>query len=325
MPTTLRSILDRGGEQRMTSRHWLRFCLSLIALGLSRGTIATTAESEACGGEARSDGTGCAETTAALRAAAPALTLANVYEPGIELADYLVSEKLDGVRAYWDGRRLITRGGLLINAPAWFTAGFPAVELDGELWMGRGSFPLVSGTVRRLQPELDAWRRVRYAVFDLPGAGLPFEQRAHALQRIIDDHPSPYLGLVEQTRVNDHGALMALLERVVADGGEGLMLHRRDAHYRPGRSDDLLKVKPYLEAEARVVEHLPGRGKYQHVLGSLLVEEPDGTRFRLGTGFSDAERADPPPVGSMVSFKYQGRTKNGLPRFASFLRVAEDL
>ena len=129
--------------------------------------------------------------------------------------------------------------------------------------------------------------------------------------------------LVDQFRVADHAELMARLEAVVAAGGEGLMLHHEDAPYRAGRSDDLLKVKPYLDAEARVIAHLPGQGRYAGLMGALLVEESSGRRFRLGNGFSDEERRSPPPIGSLVTFKYQGRTRHGLPRFASFLRVRE--
>ncbi|KAA6185395.1 DNA ligase [Thiohalocapsa marina] len=305
--------------------HWTRAALSLIALGMLRAQALANAEPTDCGEGSSTRGGDCSNPVAGFRAMPPDLTLAEVYSPGVDLADYLVSEKFDGVRAYWDGTRLITRGGLVINAPAWFTDGFPDVPLDGELWMGRGSFAKVSGTARRLEPELDAWQRVRYVLFDLPRHDGPFEARAAALQELLQGHANPHLGLAEQTVVADHAALMATLERVVADGGEGLMLHRRDAPYRAGRSDHLLKVKPYLEADARVIDHLPGRGKYQGMLGSLLVEEPDGTRFRIGTGFSDAERADPPPIGSLVSFKYHGRTVNGLPRFASYLRLADPL
>lgn len=268
---------------------------------------------------------GTVTTTPGTRGAAPALALAEVYLPGTDLSDYLVSEKLDGVRGYWDGRRLITRGALVIQAPTWFTAGFPAVALDGELWMGRGTFASVSGTVRRLQPDERAWRRARYMLFDLPDHPGDFDTRLSALRGLVAATRSPFIGLVEQTRIADHDTLMDMLDAVVTGGGEGLMLHRRDAVYRAGRSDDRLKVKPYMESEARVLAYLPGRGKHEGRLGSLLVEEADGTRFRLGTGFSDAERTDPPPLGSTVNFKYHGRTINGLPRFASYMSRAETL
>jgi len=307
----------------MPPSHWPRFGLSLLMLGALRGNADAAAAQPDCVDNGPAALGECSVDAALSRVLEPALTLAEVYKPGTDLAAYLVSEKLDGVRAYWDGRRLITRGGLVINAPAWFTAGFPAVALDGELWMGRRRFAQVLGTVRRLQPETTDWQGVRYVLFDLPDMDAGFEQRFGELERLVAASPSPRLGLIEQTRVADHDALMAMLTQIVANGGEGLMLHRAQAAYRAGRSDDLLKVKPYLEDEASVVAHLPGRGKYEHMLGSLLVETADGKRFRIGSGFSDAERADPPAIGSIVTFKYHGRTKNGLPRFASFLRIAD--
>lgn len=103
------------------------------------------------------------------------------------------------------------------------------------------------------------------------------------------------------------------------------MLHRGDAPYAARRSDDLLKLKPYEDAEARVLAHLPGRGKYAGLLGALLVERPDGLQFRLGGGFPDARRRKPPPVGSWVTCRYNGLTEDGVPRFARFLRVRDEL
>jgi DNA ligase-1 len=296
----------------------------LLLLSLLRAPSATSAEQPAL--EPAATTTIAADPDAsATERRRPALTLAEVYAPGARLDSYLVSEKYDGVRAYWDGTRLITRGGLVINAPAWFTADLPPVPLDGELWLGRRRFAEVSGAVRRLEPEPDTWRRMRYMLFDLPGAEGGFEMRLRMLRRLVAALDRQHVVLVEHAVIADQGALAARLDAVVAAGGEGLMLHRRDAPYRPGRSDALFKLKPYLEGEARVIRHLPGRGKYQGMLGSLLVELPNGKRFRIGSGFSDAERSAPPPVGSIVSFKYHGYTKNGLPRFASFLRVAETL
>ncbi|WP_342450133.1 DNA ligase [Thiorhodococcus minor] len=251
----------------------------------------------------------------------PDLMLAEVYQQGMDLRGYWMSEKLDGVRAYWDGRRLISRGGKVIQAPAWFTAGFPSIPLDGELWMGRGSFERVSGVARRSEPDPEDWREVRFMVFDLPVLGAPFTARLAALQGVIAVSDSAYLAAVEQQVARDHAGLMRRLREIEQVGGEGLMLHLGDASYRPGRSAHLLKVKSYLDAEARVVGHVPGRGRLQGMLGSLIVEDEQGFRFRIGTGFSDAERRSPPALGSWITFRYQGRTGRGIPRFARFLRV----
>jgi DNA ligase 1 len=92
---------------------------------------------------------------------APPLMLANVYRGQVALADYWVSEKLDGMRGYWDGEKLLTRGGESIAAPEWFTAGWPKTPLDGELWMGRGQFSRTVSTVRQKVPSDAAWREVR--------------------------------------------------------------------------------------------------------------------------------------------------------------------
>ena len=240
---------------------------------------------------------------------APALTLANTYREGIDLDQYWVSEKLDGVRAYWDGETLASRSGNRFSPPAWFTESFPRVPLDGELWMGRGTFERLSGAVRRKTPDDAEWRTIRFMVFDLPASPAPFDER---------------LALVEQFRVADHDALMETLTRVVDGGGEGLMLHRDSSRYTAGRTDDLLKVKSHDDAEAVVVGHLPGKGRLAGMLGALLVEMPDGRRFRLGNGFSDDERRQPPPLGATVTYKYFGKTRNGLPRFASFLRIRDE-
>lgn len=256
---------------------------------------------------------------------APGLLLAKVYSDQEDLAQWWVSEKLDGVRAYWDGRHLISRQGNRFAAPAWFTAGFPDTPLDGELWMGRGTFDELSGTVRQQTPDDAQWRKVRYMVFDMPVPDLTFDERLARLTQLITEQGIDQLQLVKQYKVNNEQALMDDLEQVVARGGEGLMLHRGTSRYRAARSDDLLKLKTYEDAEAVVIAHLPGKGKYQGMMGALLVEMPDQRRFKIGTGFSDAQRADPPPIGSTITYKYFGKTSTQLPRFASFLRVRDEL
>lgn len=242
--------------------------------------------------------------------------------PAGDIAGYWISEKLDGVRGRWDGRRLWTRGGHAIDPPDWFIANWPDHAMDGELWLGRGRFDEMAALLRR-SGNADAWRAVRFLVFDLPSHGGPFTARVAAMRRLGAGPSPPWLRAVAQSRVADAAGLRARMSAVLSAGGEGLMLHHGDALYLAGRSDRLHKLKPHDDAEARVVAHLPGSGKYTGMLGALLVERADGARFRLGSGLSDAERAAPPPVGSLVTYRYNGITRHGLPRFARYLRIRE--
>ena len=254
---------------------------------------------------------------------APAMLLAEVYTADVDVAEYWVSEKFDGVRAQWDGHSLRFRGGGLVPVPTWFTANFPAAPLDGELWIGRDQFDALSGTVRKVEPVDAEWRQVRYLVFELPGAAGSFSERIQQMQSIISQAAVPWLRAVEQTRVANRAALMQQLDAVMRAGGEGLMLHRADAPYLTGRSDVLLKLKPWQDAEAIVVGHVPGKGKYQGMTGALEMEMPDGKRFRIGSGLSDTLRRQPPPIGTRITYRYQQLTKSGLPRFPRYLRVRE--
>lgn len=255
----------------------------------------------------------------------PRLMLASGYHGHVAVADYLVSEKLDGVRGRWDGRALWTRGGARIEAPAWFTRGWPPVPLDGELWIGRGRFDAASALVRTGNPDDPAWHGLHFMVFDLPGDPGPFQARVARMQALVAASGNGQLRVVAQRRFDTVTALDAEFARVVAGGGEGLMLHRRDAHYLVGRSDALLKYKPYDDAEAQVIAHVQGKGKYRGQLGALLVQMADGRRFRIGSGFTDAQRAAPPPLGAWVTYRHTGLTSKGLPRFARFLRVRDEL
>lgn len=255
--------------------------------------------------------------------APPSLLLANVLRDSTDVTQYWVSEKLDGVRAVWNGRELHFRSGNRVNVPAWFVERFPAQSLDGELWLGRGEFDRLSGIVRRDQPNDSEWRQVRYMLFELPDAPGTFSQRIGQMQEIVVKAQVPWLQVIEQFRVRNREELQQRLAKVLKQRGEGLMLHRADALYATGRSDDLLKLKPWLDAEATVVEHLPGKGKYRGMLGALRLEMPNGTCFNLGTGFTDVVRRNPPPVGVQVTYRYRELNPSGIPRFASYLRVRE--
>lgn len=257
----------------------------------------------------------------AIAATPPRVMLPTAYKSGIAVDQYWVSEKLDGVRGRWDGRRLWTRSGQSIDPPAWFTAGWPALPMDGELWVARGRFEQASDTVRALHASDRAWRRMHFMVFDLPADPGRFEVRVLHMRKLLGNTGIAWLRPIPQFRVDDAATLDARLEQIAAAGGEGLVLHHRDTRYHAGRSEDLLKYKPYDDAEARVVAHTAGRGKYEGMLGALIVQRADGLRFRIGSGFSDAQRASPPAIGSNVTYRYNGLTANGVPRFARFLHV----
>ncbi len=254
----------------------------------------------------------------------PQLLLAQNYQQGVDVTQYLISEKYDGVRAFWDGKHLISRQGNTINAPDWFIKNLPKVQLDGELWMERGKFDELSGAVRKDKPIDAEWKNISYQIFELPNAKGTFEARAKRIVEIVKQANLPHLKAVAQFRVNDEAALNSRLKQVVKNGGEGLMLHRADAIYTIGRSDVLLKLKPLFDAEAKVIAHTLGKGKYAGKLGALVVETPQGIRFKLGTGFSDTQRNHPPQIGSLVTYTYKDTTKNGKPKFASFLRVRNE-
>lgn len=255
---------------------------------------------------------------------APALLLAQNYTQRDDVAAFLVSEKLDGVRAYWDGHRLMFRSGREIHAPAWFIAALPHHPVDGELWMGRHQFEELSAAVRRQEPNDQEWKRISYQLFESPGAAGNFKERIAALQASVQAQNVAWLQVLPQTTLENHSELRKRLAEVVEAGGEGLVLHRADALWHTGRSAALLKLKPLDDADATVIAHEPGKGKYRGMLGALLVQTSDGKQFRLGTGLDDALRKNPPKIGAVVTYRYRDITSSGLPKFASFLRVREE-
>ncbi len=257
----------------------------------------------------------------AARSASTEPLLANELGPHIDPAAYLVSEKYDGVRGLWDGQTLRFRSGRAVNAPAWFTARLPREPLDGELWLGRRRFDELSGRVRALLPDEAAWHELRYMVFELPAAGGTFAERAARIEALAQASDWPQLVAAPQTAITDRASLQRRLALTVAEGGEGLMLHLASAPVSTGRSDVLVKLKPQRDAEATVVAHHAGQGKYDGLLGALEVRTPEGRRFLIGSGLSDAQRRTPPAVGSVVTYRYRELTRTGLPRFASFMRV----
>lgn len=253
----------------------------------------------------------------------PQLLLAQTWDNASDLTGWWMSEKLDGVRAYWDGKQFLSRQGNVFHAPDWFVAGLPDAPLDGELWIGRKQFQRTVSIVRR-QDKSDHWKEVRYLVFDAPSCVGGFETRWKFLTETLGDKRQPYAHVHEHLRCPGLPQLREELARIESLGGEGLMLRQPASTYEVGRSFTLLKIKSFRDAEGVVLSHQPGKGKFKGMLGALGVQLPDGTEFSVGTGFSDAQRVTPPPVGSVITFRYQELSDGGVPRFPSFVRVSTE-
>ncbi|OAN11740.1 ATP-dependent DNA ligase [Photobacterium jeanii] len=235
--------------------------------------------------------------------------------------DYLISEKLDGIRAFWDGKHFVTRSGNKLNAPEWFVQGFPSIPLDGELWAGRSGFQHVARTVLDTQPKDEDWQRITFMVYDTPTPNMSFADRYQLLHDKITTLNHHHIQVIEQFAVDDIKQLEKRLSQTVEHGGEGLMLHHKKNHYELGRSEQLLKLKEYQDAEAKVIGYEEGKGKYTGMMGAIWVKTADNVTFKIGTGFKDSERESPPPLGSMVNYRYNGKTEKGIPRFARFVRI----
>ena len=253
----------------------------------------------------------------------PPLLLAESWDTATDLSGWWMSEKLDGVRAYWDGKQFLSRQGNLYHAPAWFIDGLPAVPLDGELWIDRKKFQRTVSIVRR-QDKNDLWNEVKFLVFDAPAAAGAFEERLDFLKDALAQGATNFARLHAHDRCKNLEALRAELSRIEAIGGEGLMLRQPGSKYVAGRSSALLKVKTFHDAEATVIGHQAGAGKHKGRLGALLVRLADGTDFAIGTGFSDGERENPPAIGATVTFRYQELSEAGVPRFPSWVGIRLD-
>ena len=255
----------------------------------------------------------------------PQIQLANIYHKGINLNQYLVSEKLDGIRAYWNGKELISKQGNIINAPKWFVKNFPKEDLEGELWIDRGKFELVSGIVRQEIPNDEEWKKVKLMLFDMPKNPKIFEKRLLDMKNLVKNLDLENLKVIEQFEVKNHKDLQRKLNEIIKNGGEGLMLHKKNSFYQAIRNDDLLKFKAYEDEEAVIIDYIAGKGKFAGMLGAILVENKDKIRFKIGGGFSDDQRKNPPKIGTIITYKFYGKTKNNKPRFASLLRVRDEI
>ncbi len=235
---------------------------------------------------------------------------------------WVMSEKLDGVRGVWNGTQLLSRHGRPIHAPEWFTRNFPPFALDGELWSRRGAFEAIQSTVLSSRPDA-RWHSITYNIFEVPQAPGDFMRRLERARRWFAAHPNPHIRFIPQHPIKNRAALQTFFRHVRRLGGEGVILKDPKRPYFSGRSPYILKLKSAPDMEGEVVAIHPGKGKFAGMMGSLTLRLKNGVRFRLGSGFRLKERLHPPAIGSLVTFRYHGFTKNRIPKFASFLRVRQ--
>ncbi len=249
---------------------------------------------------------------------APPVLLAHKWEVDHDPKGWWMSEKLDGIRAYWDGETFTSRLGNRFFAPDWFVEDLPADTLDGELWVGRKMFQKTTSIVRSGAAGQE-WKTVQFVVFDAPNAKGSFEERQLHAQNVLERAAAPHARWHEHVECEGVDHLREELARVEALGGEGLMLRQPGSKYVSGRSQTLLKVKTFHDAEATVIGHAPGSGKHKGRLGALICQLPGGITFNAGTGFSDHERENPPTIGAVITFRYQELSDDGVPRFPSYV------
>ncbi|NVK24172.1 MAG: DNA ligase [Gammaproteobacteria bacterium] len=257
----------------------------------------------------------------------PALMLAKtteLYSIPERVTRYIVSEKLDGMRAFWNGEALISKRGHPINAPDWFTKDFPTTPLDGELWLQRNKFEQLISIVSKDVPIDKEWQQVKFVVFDIPEPQFTFQQRLNLIEISVSESNKPWLQIVPHHQFQRFDELESFFKKIVEQGAEGVILNHVEGLYQSGRQNTVLKLKPFYDAEATVIGHVEGTGKFTGMLGSLIVRNAQGKTFKIGTGFSDKERLTPPQINDIITYKYHGLTNSGVPRFASFLRIRND-
>lgn len=243
---------------------------------------------------------------------------------------YLMSEKLDGVRGIWEAGKFKTRQDNPIHTPSYFTYNFPSFKLDGELWIARAKFDEVSALIRSDNLDSSLWKSVTYNVFDVPNACEEFKltpctlsNRLKVLERYLQQNPNPYIKIIKQIPIKDQEHLKEFYKDIIFSKGEGVVIRKDLAPYEKGRSKNALKLKPYEDAECKVIAYIEGKGKFQGKIGALLCQMPNDRVIKIGSGLKDKDRENPPKIGSIVTYKFNGLTKNSLPRFPVFLHIRD--
>ncbi len=255
-----------------------------------------------------------------LAADKPDLFLLKTYDETKSVVGWVMSEKLDGIRGFWDGKQLLTRGGKKIMAPDWFIENYPPFAIDGELWTKQADFEGISSIVRRKNPD-ERWRKITHQIFEVPNQQGGLLDRLAVLRDYLKMRVGGPIKIIKQYPINQRHQVKRFLQNIVRKGGEGVVVRNPNTAYQTGRLSSALKVKQYLDTECVIEKILPGKGKYTGKMGALLCKTKKGVLVKIGSGFKDIQRENPPPIGTTITFKYFGLTKKGKPKYPVFLRI----
>ena len=230
-----------------------------------------------------------------------------------------MSEKLDGIRAYSNGKVLLSRSGKVIHTPTYFTNNFPPFEIDGELWTKRGDFENISSIVRKNSPTKE-WQEISYHIFEVPNA------KGNLFERLdkVKPYKSKILKIIKQKTIKDKAELKSFLKEIEDKNGEGIVVRNPKAPYINHRTNQALKVKSFKDSECEVLGYTNGKGKFKGLVGAIICKLSNGIEFKVGSGLTLKDRQNPPKIGTMITFKYQNLTKYKKPRFPVFLRCRSE-
>lgn len=247
--------------------------------------------------------------------------LADTYDGSQDISDWLMSEKLDGIRSIWDGKNLYSRNNNQFYPPEDFIKNFPKdFVFDGELFLERNSFSETVSIVKKKEAH-DGWLKIKYIVFDAPFEKGTLSERLKRAEEKIKESNSPYIVFHGQEICKGREELEKKMDEIVGKKGEGIIVRDPKSIYENRRSDRMLKVKRFHDAEATVIGHIKGEGRCSGMLGALLVKNDQGIEFKIGTGFDNKQRMKPPKIGSVVTYRYFELSKDKQkPRFPSFVR-----
>lgn len=258
----------------------------------------------------------------ALYAQSPQLFLLKTYKDDFNTTGWVMSEKYDGVRAFWDGQKLISRSGKLFTPPPSFTKDFPSFALDGEIWSKRGDFENIVSIVNTKNSK-DRWDALKFMVFELPAQDGNLFERLEVLQRYLTRHTATKIRLIRQHKILKKEDVKVYFDARIKDGAEGIVIRNPFVEYYSGRTKYAFKYKPFIDAECKVKEILKGRGKFSSVMGAVKCDF-DGQMITIGSGFDYEDRKAPPKIGTVISFKYYGLTALGNPKYPVYLRTRDD-